>query len=166
MKTNLRTRLCFKNANDGEFSLSNNFIPMLGEVIIISENNNSTLFKVGDGKTELQNLPFMTTRKIGDNDSNDFVLKDEYSVKFSTQTFAFTLSANAWTKTTPSVQIVSVPGMEEETKITLIWQNNKLEKRQQEKQEWNFIDYIKVEKDKIKFYCSVNTPTIDLKGYG
>lgn len=56
----VNTRIQLKHDTKGNWEKATNFIPKPGEVIIydIDENNTNVRFKVGDGSTTVNNLPF------------------------------------------------------------------------------------------------------------
>lgn len=56
----VNTRIQLKHDTKGNWEKATNFIPKAGEIIIydIDENNTSVRFKVGDGSTTVNNLPF------------------------------------------------------------------------------------------------------------
>lgn len=58
----VKTRIVHKHDTQENWEKASNFIPLAGELIFYTpdENNQLTRVKVGDGKTSVSNLPFVT----------------------------------------------------------------------------------------------------------
>lgn len=61
----INSRLINKHDTEAHWILAENFTPMAGEIIIYDrdENYNYERFKIGDGKTLVNNLPFADNHK-------------------------------------------------------------------------------------------------------
>ena len=65
---NLNTRIQLKNDTEAHWNLATNFIPLMGEVIIYTADDTHPFsrLKVGDGNTNVINLPFLWPENTGD----------------------------------------------------------------------------------------------------
>ena len=61
MQKQINARLIQKNGLESEWNLATNFIPMKGEIIVYNpdDNYNYARFKIGDGITLVNDLPFL-----------------------------------------------------------------------------------------------------------
>ena len=59
-KLNLKTRIIHKHEPEANWKLATGFTPKKGEIIVydIDENYNYERFKIGDGVTNVNDLPF------------------------------------------------------------------------------------------------------------
>ena len=62
----IKTRIQLKNDTEAHWNLATNFIPREGEIIVYSADGSHPFsrFKVGDGKTNVVNLPFVDSGSI------------------------------------------------------------------------------------------------------
>ena len=60
----IKTRIVHPHDTEERWNKLTSFVPMQGELIIydIDENYNYQRFKLGDGKTTISNLPFITDK--------------------------------------------------------------------------------------------------------
>lgn len=60
---NFKTRVINKHDTEANWALATNFKPLKGEVIVyeVDANRNFPLIKVGDGVTNVINLPFLAS---------------------------------------------------------------------------------------------------------
>jgi hypothetical protein len=58
----LKARIIHKHETEADWNKATNFIPLLGELIIYDRDTNYTYerFKIGDGITNVINLPFLS----------------------------------------------------------------------------------------------------------
>ena len=58
----LKSRIIHKHETEANWNKATNFIPLIGELIIYDRDDNYTYerFKIGDGITNVINLPFLT----------------------------------------------------------------------------------------------------------
>lgn len=63
-----KTRIQLKNDTEAHWNLATNFIPLMGEVIIYTADDTHPFsrLKVGDGNTNVINLPFLWPENAGD----------------------------------------------------------------------------------------------------
>lgn len=55
----VETRIANKTDTTANWNATINFIPLKGEIIIYQDENSPTRYKIGDGKTDVNNLPFL-----------------------------------------------------------------------------------------------------------
>ena len=62
----LKARIQLKHATEAEWSLATNFTPLESEMIVYDpdDNYNYPRFKLGDGKTKVGKLPFITSNCV------------------------------------------------------------------------------------------------------
>ena len=62
-KQTVKTRVQNKHDIEANWDLAENFVPLVGEVIVYDadENYNYQRMKIGDGVTSVKNLPFFST---------------------------------------------------------------------------------------------------------
>lgn len=63
---NINTRIIHKHDTEANWNLATNFIPKQGELIVYDKDSayNYERFKIGDGVTNVNSLPFATDRQI------------------------------------------------------------------------------------------------------
>ena len=63
--TTLKTRIKLKNGTPEEWSQATNFSPLKGELVIYNDADNPRM-KVGDGETNINDLPFVNNSVVAD----------------------------------------------------------------------------------------------------
>lgn len=86
--TELKTRIKHKNGTPDEWSQATNFSPLKGELIVYNDTTNPRM-KIGDGETNVNDLPFInnafvTVNLDGAGDGEDFIPDDNLVINAET----------------------------------------------------------------------------------
>ena len=82
---NINTRIIHKHDTEANWNLATNFIPKQGELIVYDKDStyNYERFKIGDGVTNVNSLPFATYKSIPELDSDGtLTFTSEYAVNY------------------------------------------------------------------------------------
>lgn len=81
----LNARIVHKHDTEANWNKATNFIPKQGEIIVydIDDNHSYERFKIGDGATNVNSLPFATYKSIPELDSDGtLTFTSEYAVNY------------------------------------------------------------------------------------
>lgn len=82
---NIKTRIIHKHDTEENWNKATNFIPKQGELIVYDKNSTYDYerFKIGDGITNINDLPFATYKSIPEMDTNGVLtFNSEYAVNY------------------------------------------------------------------------------------
>ena len=82
---NIKTRIIHKHDTEENWNKATNFIPKQGELIVYDNDSiyDYERFKIGDGITNVNDLPFATYKSIPEMDTNGILtFTSEYAVNY------------------------------------------------------------------------------------